>query len=534
MRTRRGGRPVLACGMHLELTPACLVTGATSGIGRATATELARRGARVIVHGRTARKAEEARAAIATAVPGAKLEVASGDFSSLAEVRALTDDLRARFPRLHVLVNNAGVERWERHVTADGFEETWAVNHLAPFLLTLRLLDTMRASGPARIIIVSSLVHRWGRIDWDDLQLERGYRPERAYYRSKLASLMTSLELARRLEGDDLGVLAVEPGLVRTGFTRDFRGFPRWWAQAMGQVFYRRPEDVAREIADLALGEAWHAKSGLYVARGRVEQPSPRAVDEAAQRRLWDVSARAVGLPPEQPPPRGEPGTPVPRVSLRQWVVACSAGELLGFGAAALWAFAAFRLSGMDPVSPGARVGVLALMVLAGVMEGAVLGALQWSALRRGFRRLRARSWIGATVAVAALGWFLGMLPSTLMPPAPVAPEPAWEPPLVVVLAAAAVFGAIAGAAFGLAQWLVLRRHAYDARRWIFANALGWATGLPWSFLAGTLGDLSESVPRAVVLGALAGTLMGASVALVTGHALSRIQPLEAPPRELS
>ena len=280
----------------------CLVTGATSGIGLATAIELARRGAKVLVHGRTLEKAERAREQIAARAPGARLDVVSGDLSSLAEVRAMADDVRARFPDLTVLVNNAGEERWERHVTAEGFEETWAVNHLAPFLLSLRLVDVLRANAPTRIVDVSSVVHRWGHLDWDDLQMAHGYGPERAYYRSKLASLMTSLELARRVERDGISVLFLAPGLVRTEFGRDFRGFARWWSHSLGRVLFRRPQVVARELAELALGEQWSGRTGVYVSRGRVEPPAHRATDEASQRRLWEISTDSVGLPAELVP----------------------------------------------------------------------------------------------------------------------------------------------------------------------------------------------------------------------------------------
>jgi hypothetical protein len=208
-----------------------------------------------------------------------------------------------------------------------------------------------------------------------------------------------------------------------------------------------------------------------------------------------------------------------------RWFVACTAGELLGFGAAALWAWLAFLLVGADPMAWSGRIATLGLMVCAGVVEGAVLGLFQWSALRTTFPKLRARSWLTATIAVAALGWLLGMLPSTLMGSAS-SGEAYAEPALAVILAGAAVFGALAGAAFGLAQWLVLRRHAHDARRWIWANSLGWALGLPWSYLAGSTISVSDSLLVAIIVGSIAGALMGASVALVTGRALARIRPL--------
>lgn len=502
----------------------CLVTGATSGIGRATALELASRGVRVIVHGRTAASAEQTRRQLLDELPGgAQIEIAHADLSSLAEVRRLAADVTERFADLTLLVNNAGVERWQRHVTRDGFEESWTVNHLAPFLLGALLLPVLSECAPARIINVNSVVHRFGRIDWEDLQMSDDYGAERAYYRSKLAAASISLELARRCEHDGISVFLLAPGLVRTHFTRDFRGVARFWAQSVGHWLFRSPEAVAREIADLALGAAWAGKTGLYVTRGRIERPSARATDPIVQRRLWDLSAEAVGLSvTELPAPH--PTTPSPAPGLQGWIRACTVGELLGFGAAALWAWVAFSLFGADPIGAGARVGVLALMLLAGVCEGLVLGLLQWLVLRTWFPTLPARSWLLATAGVAALGWLLGMLPSTLS--APAAPGvPAPEPHLVIVLVLASLFGAAAGALFGLAQWLVLRRHAYDARRWISANAIGWALGLPWSYLAGSSADVSGSLPLALLWGVAAGALMGMSVALFTGRALGRIAP---------
>jgi hypothetical protein len=221
------------------------------------------------------------------------------------------------------------------------------------------------------------------------------------------------------------------------------------------------------------------------------------------------------------------------RPSLFGWIVACTVAELVGFAGAALWAWLALSLFGNEPASAAARLGVLALMVLAGVCEGALLGALQWLALRRWFDTLPARGWIAATGTVAALGWLLGMLPSTLI--GGPSEGAAVEPPLSLVLLGAALFGGLAGALFGWAQWLVLRAHARPARRWIVANAAGWALGLPWSYLAGSLADVSASLAWAVSCGVLAGALMGLSVALATAYALARLEPMaERAGRELN
>jgi NAD(P)-dependent dehydrogenase (short-subunit alcohol dehydrogenase family) len=511
----------------------CLITGATSGIGRATARELAAGGARVIIHGRSAASAERTRRQLLDELPGARIETVHADLCSLDEVRCLAADVRERFPDLTVLVNNAGVERWERHVTPDGFEETWAVNQLAPFLLSALLLPVLRDHAPARIINVSSVVHRFGRLDWDDLQLSRDYGAERAYYRSKLAAVAASLELARRCEQDRVAVLLLAPGLVRTAFARDFRGAARLWSKTVGRWLSRPPEAVAREIADLALGAQWRGQTGLYVSRGRVERPSTRASEPALQLRVWEASAAAVGLSAAQLP-EASPAVSAPVPALRRWIGACTAGELLGFGAAALWAWLAHSLFGANPLAWSTRLGVLGLMVLAGICEGLVLGLLQWLVLRAWFPSLRAHSWLLATATVAGAGWLLGMLPSTVSSPS-TSGAALQEPPLWLTLGFASLFGAAAGALFGLAQWLVLRRHAYDARAWISANSAGWALGLPWSYLAGSSADVGRSLPLAVLWGVAGGALMGLSVALFTGRALLRIAPrraLLAPPAE--
>jgi hypothetical protein len=245
--------------------------------------------------------------------------------------------------------------------------------------------------------------------------------------------------------------------------------------------------------------------------------PFPSHADLGYRARASEITVPDVG--DALPVPRA----PRARFSWARWLAACTLGELVGFGAAALFALGALTTVGLDPVTPFERAGLVAWMALAGVFEGAVLGTMQWLALRRIFPRLSARGFVGATVTVAALGWTLGMLPAALAPPDSSA-GPA-EPSFFFVIAASVVFGAMAGALFGFAQWLAVRSHARSASRWIGANALGWALGLPWSFAAGALGDLGVSVPLAVAIAVAGGALMGASVAVATGLALRRIEP---------
>src|SRR5664279_2763985 len=195
-----------------------LVTGGTGGIGKATALGLAALGARVGIVGRDHVRAQAAAADIAAASGNPAVDSIAADMSSQAEVRRLASEVLDAYPRLDVLVNNVGGYWASRHVTADGLEHTFAVNHLAAFLLTNLLLDRLKASAPARVVTVSSAAHSTGTIDFDDLQGERGYSERKAYPQSKLASVMFTYELARRLEGTGVTATVLHPGIVSTGF----------------------------------------------------------------------------------------------------------------------------------------------------------------------------------------------------------------------------------------------------------------------------------------------------------------------------
>ena len=195
-----------------------LVTGGTGGIGRATAIGLAALGARVGITGRDQARTAAAAGDIRAATGNAAVDVFAADMSSQAEVRRLAAQVAGTYPRLDVLVNNVGGFWAHRHVTADGLEHTFALNHLAPFLLTNLLLDCLTASAPARIVTVSSGAQARGRIDFDDLQGERNYSGQRAYSQSKLANVMFTYELARLLEGTGVTATVLHPGVVRTSF----------------------------------------------------------------------------------------------------------------------------------------------------------------------------------------------------------------------------------------------------------------------------------------------------------------------------
>src|SRR6266851_2329738 len=195
-----------------------LVTGGTGGIGRATATGLAALGARVGITGRDQARTEAAAAGIRAATGSQAVDAFAADMSAQAGVRRLAAQVAGTYPRLDVLVNNVGGFWAHRHLTADGLERTFALNHLAPFLLTGLLLDRLTASAPARVVTVSSGAHASGRIDFDDLQGERNYSGRRAYGQSKLANVMFTYELARRLEGSGVTAAVLHPGVVRTSF----------------------------------------------------------------------------------------------------------------------------------------------------------------------------------------------------------------------------------------------------------------------------------------------------------------------------
>src|SRR3954447_61760 len=228
-----------------------LVTGGTHGIGKATAAGLAARGARVAITGRDRGRADAAAAEI-RADGGPPVDVFVADMSSQAEVRRLAAEVLASLPRLDVLVNNVGGFWNSRHVTADGLERTFALNHLAPFLLTHLLVGRLRESAPARVVTVSSDAQRMGRIDFDDLQGERSWSAQRAYNQSKLANVLFTYELARRLQGADVTANVLHPGLVRSGFGAEEPGrFQRVITPFAGLIM-KTPEQGAEPPIHLA------------------------------------------------------------------------------------------------------------------------------------------------------------------------------------------------------------------------------------------------------------------------------------------
>jgi NAD(P)-dependent dehydrogenase (short-subunit alcohol dehydrogenase family) len=270
-----------------------LVTGATTGIGRVTALELGRMGAEVVIVARDQKKADATLAELAAAgAPPAQALLA--DLSLTSSVRTLADEVRKKFDRIDVLVNNAGAIFGSRALTAEGYERTFALNHLSYFLLTNLLLD--RLPSGARIVNVSSEAHKPAKVDFDDLQLERRYTAFGAYCLSKLMNLLFTFELARRVQSRGITANAAHPGPVASNFGRSNRGV-FGFLFALAGPFMLTPEKGARTQIWLASSPDVEGVTGKYFAKCREKKPSPRALDEATQKRLWDVTAKLVGLP---------------------------------------------------------------------------------------------------------------------------------------------------------------------------------------------------------------------------------------------
>ena len=274
-----------------------LITGGTGGIGKAAAIGLASMGARVGITGRDRARAEEAAAAIAGESGNPAVDVFVGDLSSQAEVRRLAAEVLSAYPRLDVLLNNVGGFWAHRHVTADGFEHTFALNHLAPFLLTGLLLERLIASAPARIVTVSSGAQSMGRIDFDDLMGDVKYSGQRAYNQSKLANVMFTYELARQLAGTGVTATVLHPGVTNTAFGAEDTA--RGWGPliAVMRRFMQSPHDGAETPVFLASSPDAEGVSGRYFSDRKPRDSQKSSYDAATTARLWQVSAELVGLP---------------------------------------------------------------------------------------------------------------------------------------------------------------------------------------------------------------------------------------------
>jgi retinol dehydrogenase 12 len=273
----------------------CVVTGATSGIGKAAATALARMGSQVVLVGRDQSRAEATAAEIgANATVPPRVEIA--DLASMEEVRALAGRLGS-LERIDVLINNAGLVLGERRVTEDGFEHVFAVNHLAPFLLTNLLLPKLTGCAPARVVTVTSDAHSAAKLNLDDPNLEHGWNSWRSYANSKLANILFIRELARRLDGTGVTANCAHPGVVRTGFGREGKPLLRL-GTTIARPFFLSPERGADTIVYLASSPDVAGETGGYYVKRQRREPSAAARDDAAARKLWDISEELTGLTP--------------------------------------------------------------------------------------------------------------------------------------------------------------------------------------------------------------------------------------------
>ncbi|MCD6424472.1 MAG: SDR family oxidoreductase [Anaerolineales bacterium] len=275
----------------------CLVTGATAGIGRITAAALAGQGAQLVVHGRSKAKAEETVQEIKASTGNQQVSYLLADFSDLDQIRGLAKNFQDHYQHLHLLVNNAGgfFNKWTP--TPYGVELTFLVNHLAPFLLTNLLLDTLKNSAPTRIINVSSEAHRQDQMDFENLDFKKGYFGIKAYARSKLANILFTYQLARRLEGTGVTVNALHPGHIATDIWKTNFGLIGPALKRIMGLFSLTPEEGAENSIFLAASPTLEGVNGKYFIKNEPAQSSPVSYDEETARRLWDVSADLTSLP---------------------------------------------------------------------------------------------------------------------------------------------------------------------------------------------------------------------------------------------
>ncbi len=272
-----------------------MVTGANSGIGKATAMGLAEMGATVVMVSRDLARGKAAQSEIKAKSGNDAVDLLLADLSSQQSIRQLAEDFKQCYSQLHVLINNAGMSSLRRRETVDGLEVTFAVNHLAPFLLTNVLLDVIKASAPSRIINVSSDAHEAGYIKMDDLQSEKKYM--RAYGQSKLALVLFTYELARRLQGTGVTANCLHPGFVATNFGQNGTGPIGRGVMNLISRFGMSPEEGAKTSIFLATSPEMEGVTGKYFVKSIPKRSAPITYDETLQRQLWEESARLVKLP---------------------------------------------------------------------------------------------------------------------------------------------------------------------------------------------------------------------------------------------
>uniref|UniRef100_A0A8C2IIT9 Si:ch211-107o10.3 n=1 Tax=Cyprinus carpio TaxID=7962 RepID=A0A8C2IIT9_CYPCA len=276
-----------------------LITGANTGIGKETAVDMAKRGARVILACRDMGRANRAADEVRKRSGNGNVIVKMLDLASLQSVRALAKDIQQTEERLDILINNAGIMMCPQWKTEDGFEMQFGVNHLGHFLLTNLLLDLLKKSAPSRVVSVSSLAHEKGQIHFDDINLEKNYDPLISYQQSKLANVLFTRELAVRLKGTEVTTYALHPGVIHTELGRHFfPSLPLWKRLLFMPLFFfvKTPWQGAQTTIYCAVNESLQNTSGLYYSDCAHKEAAPQGRDDAAARRLWDLSASMVGL----------------------------------------------------------------------------------------------------------------------------------------------------------------------------------------------------------------------------------------------
>jgi NAD(P)-dependent dehydrogenase (short-subunit alcohol dehydrogenase family) len=274
----------------------CMITGANSGIGKATALGLAQMGATVVLVSRDRARGEEAQNEIKAKSGNHAIDLLLADLSSQQSIRQLAEDFKQRYTRLHVLINNAGIFALTRRETVDGLEMTLAVNVLAPFLLTNLLLDVIKASAPARIVNVSSDQQESNYLKLDDLQSKKSYRPMRAYAQSKLAVVLFTYELALRLEGTGVTANCLHPGFVATNIAQRGLVLPARLATKLIFRFGTSPEKGAKTSLYLATSPDVEGVTGKYFEKSVPRKSASLSYDTSLQQQLWKVSAELTGL----------------------------------------------------------------------------------------------------------------------------------------------------------------------------------------------------------------------------------------------
>lgn len=268
----------------------CLITGGNSGIGKATAQGLAKLNATVVIVSRDKDKGEATLIEIKSKSGNRNIDAMTADLSSQDSVRELAHDFKGRYKKLHVLINNAGIFLPKRIPTVDGLETTFATNHLGHFLLTNLLVDVLKSSAPSRVINITSSAHRGTKIEFDDLQAEKKYSGYHAYSQSKLANVLFTYQLAKRLEGTGVTANCLHPGVVRTGFGKDVTGLMSILVR-VGSPFMMSADKSARAAIYLATSPELEGVTGKHFSRGKEEKSSTESYDAESAERLWRVSA---------------------------------------------------------------------------------------------------------------------------------------------------------------------------------------------------------------------------------------------------